>query len=145
MDRLIVDQKLESLRRCVTRIDEKRPSDVAGLIEDVDLQDILVLNLTRAVQLCVDIGSHVISSSEGPAPQTMGEVFDILETLGVITTGTRQQMRKAVGFRSIAVHNYETIDWRIVFALCDKAPVDFRGFGSEVLAFVGDASPSLPT
>ena len=138
MDRLILDQKLESLRRCVTRIDEKRPADFSALVTDDDLQDILVLNLTRAVQLCVDIGSHVVSASDGPAPQTMGEVFDTLKMLGVISTGTCQEMRKAVGFRNIAVHNYETIDWRIVFALCEKAPVDFRKFASEVLTFVGD-------
>ena len=40
---------------------------------DMDLallgNDILALNLTRAMQICVDIGSHIISSSDETAPQ----------------------------------------------------------------------------
>ena len=56
MDQVILDQKLESLRRCIKRVEEKTPSHVSQLIKDEDIQDILVLNLTRAVQLCVDIG-----------------------------------------------------------------------------------------
>ena len=75
MDQLILEQKLESLRRCIKRVEEKTPSRVSRLIQDPDIQDILVLNLTRAVQLCVDIGSHVISTSEETTPTTMGDVF----------------------------------------------------------------------
>jgi len=59
MDQVILDQKLESLRRCIKRVEEKTPSHVSQLIKDEDIQDILVLNLTRAVQLCVDIGRWV--------------------------------------------------------------------------------------
>jgi hypothetical protein len=75
MDQVILAQKLESLRRCIQRVEEKTPTDVDQLIRDPDVQDILVLNLSRAVQLCVDIGSHVISETDEPAPTTMGDVF----------------------------------------------------------------------
>ncbi len=54
MDQLIrasQAEKIESLRRCIQRIEDKKP-------ETVDLQDILALNLIRAVQFCVDIGSQ---------------------------------------------------------------------------------------
>ena len=72
MDQVILAQKLESLRRCIRRVEEKTPGGVDQLVQDPDIQDILVLNLTRAVQLCVDIGSHVISETDEPAPTTMG-------------------------------------------------------------------------
>jgi hypothetical protein len=60
MDQVIIAEKLESLRRCVQRIEDKTPKDVGSLIRDIDLQDILVVNLIRAVQISVDIGSHII-------------------------------------------------------------------------------------
>jgi hypothetical protein len=41
-------QKLESLRRCVHRIETKCPADPAVLEADFDLQDIVSLNLSRA-------------------------------------------------------------------------------------------------
>lgn len=137
MDQVIFDQKLESLRRCVKRVEDKTPSHVSELIKDQDIQDILVLNLTRAVQLCVDIGSHVISESEEPAPTTMGDVFSTLENLGAIKSITCKSMRKAVGFRNIAVHNYDVINWEIVYAICNNLLVDFRRFASEITEYCG--------
>jgi uncharacterized protein YutE (UPF0331/DUF86 family) len=131
MDQVILSQKLESLRRCIQRVEEKTPSNVNQLIQDPDIQDILVLNLTRAVQLCVDIGSHVISESDESAPTTMGDVFSTLQTLGAIMPATCLSMQKAVGFRNVAVHNYDVINWEIVFAICQKFLGDFRRFAKE--------------
>jgi hypothetical protein len=47
MDREVIEQKLESLRRCLRRVAEKCPPDPATLGRDHDLQDIVTLNLTR--------------------------------------------------------------------------------------------------
>jgi uncharacterized protein YutE (UPF0331/DUF86 family) len=132
MDYLILSGKLESLRRCIKRIEDKKPVDVDHLIQDPDLQDILVLNLTRAVQLSVDIGSHIISDTDETAPQTMGEVFTTLNKIDVISLKTCEQLKKAVGFRNIAVHNYETINWEIVYAICEQFLDDFRRFSQEI-------------
>ncbi len=47
MDATVVEQKLESLRRCLSRIETKCPADPAQLESDFDLQDIVSLNLSR--------------------------------------------------------------------------------------------------
>ncbi len=44
MDREVIEQKLESLRRCLQRVVEKCPPDPATLGRDPDLQDIVTLN-----------------------------------------------------------------------------------------------------
>ncbi|MEE8057445.1 MAG: DUF86 domain-containing protein [Pseudomonadales bacterium] len=132
MDQMILAEKLESLRRCIKRIADKKPRLIDSLIIDPDIQDILVLNLTRAIELCVDIGSHIISGSEATVPQTMGDVFTILQQLNAISAQTSQQLKKAVGFRNIAMHNYGTINWEIVYAICDKSLEDFRTFAKEI-------------
>jgi len=41
-------------------------------------------------------------------------------------------MRASVGFRNIAVHNYESIDWQIVFAICTTHTADFSDFARAV-------------
>jgi uncharacterized protein YutE (UPF0331/DUF86 family) len=48
------------------------------LQEDWDLQDIIALNMTRAVQLCVDIAAHVVAERDQAPPGTMGEAFEHL-------------------------------------------------------------------
>ena len=132
MDQVILAEKIESLRRCIQRIEDKKPDNINLLIQDLDLQDILVINLTRAVQLCVDIGSHIISTANKPSPQTMGEVLTTVYELTAISLDTREQLKKAIGFRNIAVHNYEAINWEIVYAICHNSLQNFRRFAQEI-------------
>ena len=84
MDTLILEEKLESLRRSISRVEKKRAESAGQLRADVDRQDILTLNLTRAVQLCVDMAMHIIAQSDETLPQTMGQTFDALAQLGII-------------------------------------------------------------
>lgn len=93
MDQLILAEKIESLRRCIQRIEDKKPDNINLLIQSLDLQDILVINLTRAVQLCVDIGSHILSTANKPSPQTMGEVFTTLNELDIFTSDTCEHLK----------------------------------------------------
>lgn len=132
MDREILVQKLESLRRCLRRIEDKCPLEAEQLEDDPDLQDIIVLNLTRAVQLCVDIGAHVISNLEVSPPDTMGDTFDILSASEIIPDKLAIQLKKSVGFRNIAVHNYKQIDWNIVHAISKQHLEDFTRFAKSI-------------
>jgi uncharacterized protein YutE (UPF0331/DUF86 family) len=138
VDRLLIDQKLETLRHCLVRMAGKCPPDATTLAEDIDLQDILVLNLTRSVQLCVDIASHIIAASSEAAPASMGEAFATLARMGVIDDTTATNLRRAVGFRNIAVHNYDKVDWNIVHAICVRQLDDFRAFASKIGTFLAE-------
>jgi uncharacterized protein YutE (UPF0331/DUF86 family) len=132
MDREVVEQKLESLRHCVRRIEAKCPEDAQTLVADPDLQDIVSLNLGRAVQVCVDIGAHLISSMEVPPPDTMGQTFDLLAQSEVITAELASRLKKAVGFRNIAVHSYEAINWHMVHSIAKGRLSDFADFARQV-------------
>jgi uncharacterized protein YutE (UPF0331/DUF86 family) len=132
LDREIVEQKLESLRRCLKRIAQKCPVDSETLEREPDLQDIITLNLTRAVQLCVDIGAHMIADMEVPPPETMGKTFDVLAEGKVIPEELAIRIKKAVGFHNIAVHNYEAIDWMIVHAIASRHLEDFTEFARAI-------------
>lgn len=133
MDRQVVEQKLESLRRCLLRVTEKCPVDAASLERDVDAQDIITLNLTRAVQVSVDLAAHLIASRDVPAPNTMGQSFEALASLGLISPLLAIRMKKAVGFRNIAIHNYDVIDWHIVHSICQRNLNDFRDFAACIV------------
>lgn len=133
MDWTVIEQKLESLRRCLRRVQEKCPPDVSTLAKDVDAQDILTLNLTRAVHLCVDIGAHLITATPLPPPETMGQTFDILMEAGIINTDLAGRMKRAVGFRNLAIHNYDVINWAIVYAIAQHYLTDFEDFARAVV------------
>jgi uncharacterized protein YutE (UPF0331/DUF86 family) len=132
MDREVVEQKLESLRHCLRRIETKCPMDAAMLVSDMDIQDIVSLNLSRAVQISVDIGAHLIAGMEVPPPDTMGQTFDLLAQQGILNNKLASSLKKAVGFRNIAVHNYESINWNIVHSIVKYHLTDFSEFAKVV-------------
>lgn len=136
MDREVIEQKLESLRRCVQRIQAKCPAQPEVLAADFDLQDIVSLNLSRAVQLSVDVGAHIVAGLDVPPPGTMGQTFDQLADQGVIGKKLASRLKKAVGFRNIAVHNYEAINWHIVHSIAKDQLDEFAEFAQAIVAWL---------
>jgi len=132
MDKEVIGVKLESLRRCVQRIEEKTPETAEALLEDNDLQDIICFNLERAVQICVDLTSHIIADSDMPAAGNMGESFEQLRELNLISDELTARMKKAVGFRNVAVHAYQEINWKIVYAIITTRLTDFVDYAKAV-------------
>lgn len=132
MDKIIINKKLDSLYRCIKRIEEKCPADTSELKQNIDLQDVIVLNLSRAVQLCVDIAAHSLTNSSQPVPNTMSETFQRLAEQHLIGTDLADRLKKSVGFRNLAVHNYHDLNWDIVFAVAAKHLGDFREFAQKV-------------
>jgi hypothetical protein len=61
MDPEVISAKLESLARCAARIALKLPHAWDALSSDYDAQDIIVLNLERAVQLCHRVATEGLS------------------------------------------------------------------------------------
>jgi len=135
MDTDVVLAKLDSLQRYVSRVEEKTPSNFEVLKDDYDLQDIISLNLGRAIQISVDIAAHILSTKDTSTPATMGEAFTALSEVDVISAELAERLRKAVGFRNISVNEYEKIDWEIVFSNCTKHMKDFREYAAGVLAY----------
>ena len=134
MDKQVIYNKIESLRRCIQRIKDKTPRNFEVLLEDYDLQDIICLNLERSVQICVDIAAHVIAESDAKAPDTMTDSFAELRKMEYIDQKTEERLRKAVGFRNVAVHAYKEIDWEIVYSIITVNLDDFIEFARQILA-----------
>ena len=132
MDGDVINNKLESLARCVHRIENRLPKNQAELEKDIDMQDILVLNLERAVQICVDIASHLLLDFAEMTPQSMSDAFRLLFAHHIIPAELAENLAHAVGFRNIAVHQYQSIDWNIVFSIVTKNLDDFRAFAGYI-------------
>jgi uncharacterized protein YutE (UPF0331/DUF86 family) len=45
-------------------------------------------------------------------------------------------MRKAVGFRNIAVHDYEEVSFEIVYTIAKHKLIDFKSFVKQILAVI---------
>lgn len=136
MEKLVVENKIESLRRCLKRVEQRCPQSLEELLNDIDAQDVITLNLSRAVQLCVDIALHILASSDQPVPQTMADAFTGLTEESVISADLAEKMQKSVGFRNIAIHQYEKINWAIVYSIATDRMSDFKAYARAISALL---------
>ncbi len=128
MDKLILFSKLDSLKRCIDRIKEKMPDSLEALSSDLDRQDIIVLNLERAVQTSVE--------QDVQAPMSMSECFGILNEIRIIDVKLMERMKKSVGFRNIAVHEYRSISWEIVYSIIRENLKEFQEYARQILQWL---------
>ncbi len=133
MDKLILEKKIDSILRAIHRIENRTPETIDAFLKDIDAQDVVTLNLTRIIQLCVDIAMHIIATSNAVTPQTMSESFSTLEKLEIIDTKTKDKLKKSVGFRNIAVHNYGELDLELSFKIAREHLGDFKGYIKQIL------------
>jgi uncharacterized protein YutE (UPF0331/DUF86 family) len=132
MDREVIEQKLASLQRCIERINGNMPADASNPETDFDKQDIVSLNLSRAVQLTVDMGAHLLSQQQSASPASMGQTFELLAQAGLLEQHLAERLKKSVGFRNIAVQSYEKINWAIVHSIVKNHLGDFSEFARIV-------------
>lgn len=131
MDEDLVKTKLESFLRCISRIQDKTPEKLETLESDIDIQDIISVNLERAIQVSVDLAGHLCCDFL-ESPKTMGEGFLILAKHKIISEDLAKKMVKAVDFRNIAVHQYQSVSWSVVYSICTKGIQDLQDFASAI-------------
>lgn len=110
MDKELIRRKADQAERALSRVKTRLPASPSRFSKDFDAQDIVYRNFVIAVQNCVDIGSHVISSKRWELPRGMGEVFDRLAAHRVLPSGLARTLRNMVVLRNIIVHDYARID-----------------------------------
>ena len=81
MDIELIRARQDSIARCVQRIRTKADLPFRTLVDDYDAQDVVVLNLERAIQQAVDIATHLLSETAEPVPETMRAAFDALHRI----------------------------------------------------------------
>ena len=131
-DRDIVLAKVAAIQRCLKRIEDVTDHDPDKL-DDLDVQDIFVLNLQRTIQAAIDLGTHVIASEDLGLSDTVRGNFVLLEKGKVIEKALSQKMQSMVGFRNIAIHDYQALDVKILKTILVKHRKDIEDFYTTVL------------
>jgi uncharacterized protein YutE (UPF0331/DUF86 family) len=133
VERDVVLAKAATIERCLARVAEVR-SRAPGALLPVDVEDIVVLNVTRAAQASADLAVHVVAAEGYGLPDSLAASFTLLERQGIIDAELASKMRSAMGFRNIAVHSYEAVDPRIVEAIATHHVGDLRRFAAAMIA-----------
>lgn len=101
-------------------------------------QDVAILNIQRACETALDIGKHLIRREKLGIPQSARDVFTLLAQDGWINTVLADKLKRMVGFRNIAVHDYQALQLPILISIIEMHLNEFLEYSQALL--LGDAS-----
>jgi uncharacterized protein YutE (UPF0331/DUF86 family) len=136
VDRDVLVEKTNSIQNCLKRIHDTIQEDV-NRVENYDIQDIVVLNLQRAVQLVIDMASYIVGVERLGTPDSLKDCFLILEKNNILKHALSEKMQKMVGFRDIAVHDYQAIDTKILKSILSHHLKDVEDFYDAIITKFG--------
>lgn len=128
----VILNKISVIERCLKRIHEEYENNPKHL-ENYTKQDSIVLNLQRACEASIDLAMHVVAQKKLGLPQTSRDAFTLLEQHGIISSSLSQKMKAMVGFRNIAVHDYQELNLTILQKILDNHLTDFTEFTKAIV------------
>jgi uncharacterized protein YutE (UPF0331/DUF86 family) len=126
-------QKTATIRRCVQRAREERAAAGEAFSTDFTHQDASLLNLFRACESAIDLANHMVRLHQLGVPAWSAQAFEMLGRSGKIPPNLSERMSRMVGFRNLAIHEYEKIDMDLVESLFDGPMEDLLEFARTAL------------
>lgn len=119
--------KIETIERCINRINTVYDNNPENL-KDYTKQDSIMLNIQRACEASIDLAMHIISKKRFGIPQNSRDAFDVLNQKNIINDKLTKNLKAMVGFRNIVVHDYQSINIKVVESIISHNLNDFYDY-----------------
>ena len=129
----VLINKAATIERCVRRAREEYAASAGGFASDFTRQDAAVRNIQRACEAALDMGQHLIRRERLGVPQGARDVFGLLAEGGWIEATLAAALKRMVGFRNIAVHDYRQLQIPITVAIIERHLDEFLDYAQALL------------
>ncbi|KAB3532857.1 DUF86 domain-containing protein [Alkaliphilus serpentinus] len=119
--------KISIIENCLERVREVYNNN-PDTLKDYTKQDSIVLNIQRAVEATIDIAMFLVAKKRLGIPQNSRDAFEALHKNCIIDDMMLAKIKPMIGFRYIAVHNYQKLNLEILQKVVENHLEDFEGF-----------------
>jgi len=89
-----------------------------------------------AIEACIDLANHVISSERYRIPRDNGDSFSVLIEQGILAEDKRADYLAMARFRNRLVHLYWDVDDALVREYLQTRLIDFEAFSENLMGFL---------
>ena len=129
----VLINKAATIERCVARARQEFDHDPTTFETNFSRQDAAVMNIQRACEAALDMGNHVIRRDRLGLPQSARDVFEILAQAKWIDQTLADSLKRMVGFRNIAVHDYQKLLMPITVRVITEHLFEFLQYSEQML------------
>ncbi len=126
----VILSKLAVIEEYLTNLQNYLPVSFDQFKDDWGLQKITERSLQVMIEVMIDIAERIIAKKKVVPPETSADAIALLQEMGVVKN--RDAYIKMVLFRNFVVHDYASVDVKILYSILEKNLPDFRNFMIEI-------------
>jgi uncharacterized protein YutE (UPF0331/DUF86 family) len=124
----VIENKISSVQKYLKILERYKEYSREEIEKNIDIRGAVERYLYLAIQSTIAIAEAVISFKNFRKPTTMAESFIILSEEGIIDREFAEKLIKMVGFRNIIAHDYEELNYDIVYDVLHQRLKDIEKF-----------------
>jgi len=110
-----IENKISLVKKYIKILDDYKKYSKDKIQNDQTIKGAVERYLYLASQATIDLAEATISYKNFRKPTSMSESFSILNEEGIISTELTNKMIGMVGFRNVVTHDYDKINYDIVY------------------------------
>ncbi|MBI3353918.1 MAG: DUF86 domain-containing protein [Nitrospirae bacterium] len=128
----VIENKISSVKKYLRILERYKRYSQDEIVNDIDKKGAVERYLYLAVQASIDLAESVIAYKNLRRPSTMSDSFYILQEEGIISIELTEKMVKMTGFRNIIAHDYEKLNYAIVYDVLQNRLIDIEDFLNRI-------------
>jgi uncharacterized protein YutE (UPF0331/DUF86 family) len=128
----VIREKLKYLAEYIDDLEQDKTISLVDFLNDKKIRRYIERTLHMAIECCLDIGSHIISSEKLREPESNKDIFNVLAENNYIPRKSLTQLSKMAQFRNLIVHSYTKIDPEIVYTILQRNLKDLKQFAGYI-------------
>ena len=136
IDKDIIMAKLSKLQQYLNYLRELQKSSFEDFVSDFKITGAVERYLQVSIECMIDIGNEIISSLLLRRPERYRDIPYILARSGVIPRQFADTMALMIGFRNLLVHDYATINLKLVYEFLQTKLTDFEEFIRRIVEWL---------
>lgn len=128
----IIENKISSAKKYLKILERYQKYSQEEIENDIDRRGAVERYLYLAAQSAIDLADTIIAYKNFRKPSTLSESFHILEENGTISPELTEKMVKMTGFRNVVAHDYEKINYGIIYDVLKNRLGDIEIFIEKI-------------
>lgn len=123
-----IENKISAIQKYLKILEGYKKYSRKEIEENIDIRGAVERYLYLASQAVIDLAEAVISFKNFRKPSTLTESFYILNEENIISRELTEKMAGMVGFRNVIAHDYEKVNYDIVYDVLQNKLKDIKEF-----------------
>lgn len=124
----VIENKISSITQYVTFLKKYAVHSRQEIENDITLRGAVERYLYLAVQATINLAEATIAFKNLRKPTTYSESFEILKEADLIDAALAEKLMRMAGFRNVIAHDYEKIDFSVVYDALKNKMGDIEAF-----------------